>query len=328
MSGDEGSDTSLPDEPRRQVREWLLLRGNRAYVTGLAALVLFAFFAMVTHLASDLFQEPTPLYYVFSGLIGGNITIVTVVVSINQLLVSRELQTPDELRAQIEGIIDYRRGIETRIGQTVPVEPIEFLQLFIEDTRQSGQQLAGLTRVESSDIYAEVDSIVSEFTAHSDRVDELLDESDVGTFRALSMLLRSNYAHQFQTLRRIQADETDQLPDEVADAMDDFLDRLEDIDTARQYFKTIAMQDELASLSQYLLYVGIGSVAVLTAVLVVLTAPAGPRGLPGFPALFISAIITVGFLPLALLFAYILRVTTITKRTVATLPFTSPSQEQ
>ena len=39
-------------------------------------------------------------------------------------------------------------------------------------------------------------------------------------------------------------------------------------------------------------------------------------------------IITIGLLPISLLFAFILRIATVSQRTAATLPFTTPRQEK
>lgn len=44
--------------------------------------------------------------------------------------------------------------------------------------------------------------------------------------------------------------------------------------------------------------------------------------------LLLPAAVTVGFLPLALLFAFIVRTAAVTERTAATIPFTTPDQER
>lgn len=56
------------------------------------------------------------LFYAYSGLIAGSLTLITVVVSINQLLISQELQTPDELHPQIESVVRYRDTVEEAAG--------------------------------------------------------------------------------------------------------------------------------------------------------------------------------------------------------------------
>jgi len=45
-------------------------------------------------------------------------------------------------------------------------------------------------------------------------------------------------------------------------------------------------------------------------------------------SLLVPAFATVGVAPLALLFAFVLRLSTVSERTVAVTPFTTPTQEQ
>lgn len=135
------------------------------------------------------------LFYVHSGLIAGNLTLITVVVSIDQLLLSRELQTPGELQDQIESVIEFHEDVEDATGEIAPVEPLGFLRLLVEGTREESQRLGGLSRdgvVGDGD--EEIRDLVSEITRQMDEVDALLTQSDTGTFGVLSVLLETNYA--------------------------------------------------------------------------------------------------------------------------------------
>jgi len=261
-------------------------------------------------------------------LISGNLTIVTVVVSINQLLLSRELRTPSELETEIEGMVDYRRKIEDAAGQVAPVEPLGFLRLIFETARQQAQQLGGLAVTETDERVAEdVDRVVTKLTQKFDRIDTLLQSRNVGTFQVLATTLGTNYAREINKLRRIKSGHGDQLPADVEDSIDDLVHHLQDIDVARQYLKSIYLQQELASLSRLLFYTGLPSVTVVAAALLLFTAP-GQAHLPEpVVTLLVPAVVTVGLFPLTVLFAYILRTATVARRTAAVIPFTVPTQE-
>lgn len=311
------------------VREWILLDGPRGVVAGATTGLLFAFISLVSVSNASPLRNVQALFYVFGGLIGGNLTIITVVVSINQLLLSRELMTPDELRSQIEGVIDYRDDVEEAVGRIAPVEPMGFLRLLIESTRQTAQQLGGLSFSETPDEVADdVDRIVSRITESADRVDGLLQQSDASTFTVLSATLTTNYARDIHRLRQIQARSGDHLPSDVADRIDDLIYRLRNIDIARQYFKSVYLQQELAALSRTLFYVGLPAVAVVVATLLLLTARGGASVPRPSLAVIVPATITVGLVPLCVLFAFILRTATVTRRTAAVIPFTAPTQEK
>ena len=74
---------------------------------GFAGLLL-AFLTVFSATGLAPMTDVQSLFYAYSALVGGNITLITVVVSLNQLLLSRELQTPGEVRSQIDNAIDYR----------------------------------------------------------------------------------------------------------------------------------------------------------------------------------------------------------------------------
>jgi len=314
---------------RRRLREWFLLDGDRSYVAGIVAITVFAAFVALSVAGLAPYANKQPLYYAFSGLLSGNLTLITVVVAINQLLLSREFNTPGELESQMEGVVEYRSEVESITGRVAPVEPPGFLRLLVESTREQAQNLGGISVNEASDdVRDELDSIVSDVTAQADDVDRLLTESEQSTFKALATTLTTNYAPQIRRLHRIEHRRGDELPDDVADAIDGLVQRLKDVDVARQYFKTIYLQEELATLSRYLFYVGLVSVPVVVSGLLLLTDASGASVPTRYLPVLVPGMLTVGLTPLALLFAFIVRVATVTQRTVSTIPFTTSSQER
>lgn len=319
-----------PGEPLRQrVREWLLLDGDRRVVAVVVAGLFATYFLALGSLDAVPLLDVQSLFYVFSALVGGNLTLITVVVSINQLLLSRELQTPGELRSQIDDVVDYRRDVEDATGEVAPVEPLGFLRLLVEGTREDVQRLGGLSyNGPRGDFEAEVDDAVGDLTDQMEEILVILDESDEDTIDVLSVVLETNYAREINRLRRLKHAYEDEIDEPVQDSIDAVIDRLQEIDVARQYFKSIYLQQELSSLSRMLLYVGLPAVAVALGALLHLTIPASDAAALSYPGVFLVASLTVGTLPLAILCSYILRTATVTHLTAATLPFTTPEQER
>jgi hypothetical protein len=309
--------------------DWVLLDGDRRLVTGIAAVVIFMFFTVITTSALAPLATVQPLLYVFGGLISGNLTVITVVVSINQLLLSREFKSPPELRSQIDGVIDYRADVEEAAGRVAPVDPLGFLRLLFENTRREAQRLGGLATTETGDERgAAIDEVVAEITEQADRVDSLLKRSETPTFDVLSVTLTTNYATDINRLRRIKSGGDEQPPAQVDEAIDTLVHQLQHIDIARQYFKSVYLQEELAQLSRALFYVGLPSVTLVAVGLLLMTAPADAIVSGPVLAVFVATVVTIGLLPITVLFAYILRIATVTQRTAATLPFTTPAQEK
>ena len=66
----------------------------------------------------------------FSGLIDGNLTLITVVVSINQLLLGREFKSPGTLESQIERSTLTTQHQQLRIPLAIGVSFVPLALLF------------------------------------------------------------------------------------------------------------------------------------------------------------------------------------------------------
>lgn len=192
--------------------EWLLLTGHRGgialSITGLFA----AFFTGLVLLGVVPLEHTQPLFSAYTALIVGNLTLITVIVSINQLFLSRELQAPGELETKIEAIVEYRKGIEHTAGEITPATPLRFLRILVEATRQDAQQVGGFAKdgvVTSGN--EEIDDVVMTLTDQMDLIDARLTKSSPDTFNVLSIMLEENYAQQIYKLRTIQAEHADDI---------------------------------------------------------------------------------------------------------------------
>lgn len=327
-SRNESDETDETEFSMTKITKWVLLDGPRMAVTGITAGLLLAFILGVSMSDFTPLSSYQPLFYVFGGLISGNLTLITVIVSINQLLLSRELRTPNELRSEIDGMIEYRSDIEDAAGEIAPVEPLGFLRLVVETNRQQAQQLGGVSVSETDESIAEdIDRVVRKITEQADRVDGLLQERDVGTFQVLSTTLDTNYAREINRLRRIKHRYGDELPTDVSQSIDELVDLLQDIDIGRQYLKSIYLQQELASLSRLLFYTGLPSVVIVATSLFVFTASNETALSDSVMTVLIPVVMTIGLFPLTVLFSFILRTATVARRTTAIIPFTAPAQE-
>lgn len=318
-----------PEPSRSKNAEWFLLTGHRGWIAlGMTSLVAACFIALQL-LGVVPLEHTQSLFYAYSGLIAGNLTLITVIVSINQLFLSRELRTPGELRTQIEDIVEYREDIEETAGEIAPAVPIGFLRILVEATRQQAQHVGGYAR---DGVVAggneDLDDVVTMITGQMDRIDARLTGTSPNTFAVLSIMLETNYAHQIYRLRRIQAEHAGDIGDVAHDEIEDLRDRLHDIDVSRQYFRSIYLQEELSALSRYLLYAGLPSEVIAIASLLALTVPPDqPDATLALEAL-LPVTLTIGLVPLAILCSFFLRTATITGLTAATVPFTTPENER
>ncbi|AUV80755.1 hypothetical protein C2R22_03035 [Salinigranum rubrum] len=326
-----------PTVPDHDDRGWLFAAWRFVFITGnrllIAAGMLGAVYGLLVGV--DVFiggvnqEQVAPLLYLFSALVGGNFTLITIILSISQLVISRQLGSPGELREQIEGTNAYREAIEETMNlEVAPVTPTEFLHMLHDSSAEiidQAQEHLDTVDGERRD----------ELIAHTERLDEQIDavitsvsNPDVSVFGALAVTLSTNHGESIYQLRQLRAKHGDAYPEEVNEALDDLVVRLKQIDVARQYLKTVYVQQELAALSRHLLYVGVP--AVVVSVFVLRTFAVGfdvfsPEMLFGV----VPLAITVAIAPLAVLFAYVLRLASVAERTIAITPFTlaAPKEE-
>lgn len=303
--------------------DWFLLSGNRLVVSAvLLAVVAGVVWGVVLSGLAPL-TERTPILYLLFALVSGNFTLVTIVVSINQFVLSRHLESPGEIREGMEEMVGYRRDVGEAVRErVVPVTPSGFFTILF---RAIDRDIEGLQERDwdDADLAADVEALMTWLDDHAEHVLGLVGGSGAGIRYALLATLDANYARYFAGAYRIRAKYGDELPDDVAESLDRIEKNVEMVDVARRYFKTVFIQSELASLSRLLLYVGV-PVQVATVVLMLLfTAESGPFVARPVLAVAIPLVVTVGFLPITLLTACILRLATVVQRTAAMYPFTT-----
>jgi hypothetical protein len=168
-----------------------------------------------------------------------------------------------------------------------------------------------------------VNDYVDDLTGNADAVTDQLEGAEFGDFEVVRAALNFNYSMKIYQGKRIQAAYGDEFDEAASEALADLLTTLELFGPAREHFKTLYFQWELSDLSRTLLYAAIPALSVAVAALLLFD----PAEYPGYTLgvnhalLGVSAAATVAVLPFALLLAYILRIVTVTKRTLSIGPF-------
>lgn len=300
---------------RAQLKEWILLSGNR-YSIASGVLILMVGVVLISDLTQIVIRNTSPLYYIASALITGNLTLITVVVAINQVVLSQELESPGSLRDEIESTADYR---QMALEQTTrPTEPANFLQQLLQQTRQHTQSLEELLP-ESTD--GEGDRLIIDLQNHCEQIADQLEQTSDDLAKVVILLLGSNYADYIHDSHRLQAIYEENNHEQLHTTLDSLTSDVKNLDVAQQYFTTMFIKQELATLSRSLLYVGIVAVPTPIALLIELTAYTGSF-IPG-TKLFVLTLLTglFGLVPLALLIAFLIRIATVAEEIASITPF-------
>ena len=309
---------------------WLFLTGNRFGVAVALSLlfvaleVLFIEFGLVyvgpgSNLATTL----------GSGLLSGLLTLLTIVLSINQLILSRLFGSAGNLSDQLEGTLDYRRTVEDIADVDVsPNEPSAFIGLLADtlerrvgDFRREVESEAG--SLDSGDDVESYASAVTDYADHLKTADDLDDASKV-----LVVTLGTDYADHLDTTRKYRSRYGEDLPDEADEALDDVLELLKAVATMRQFFKTLTLQQELAMLSRQLIYTGVPAVLVTYFLSHTYTAASDmPTAIdPTYMPIVVAVATGIVLLPLAVLVTSLLRIATVSLYTVSIGTFIPPEE--
>jgi hypothetical protein len=306
---------------------WVLVEApRRAVVAGLTAVVVVSLVVVGTLTPDPVagLGSGDPIETLFQALVGGTITGVTLVVTLNQLVLSQELGAVGDQRERMDAALSFRSDAADAMGDPVSApEPSAFLRDIVERTgERAGACREALGPAADDDLRGDVEALADAVAEDADRVGGRLSGAQFGTFSVLSAALDFNYSLKVYDARRIRAEHD--LPEELADELDALVELLELFGPAREHFKTLYFQWELVDLSRTILAAAVPSL-VVSAYMVLYYDPTGLSGsAAGLPLTVVAIALAVGvaLLPFAVLLAYILRIATVAKRTLSIGPFT------
>jgi hypothetical protein len=334
MADDDGA-TQPSDTMRERAQEstqeiWLLLDADRRIVTILLSSVLFAGIVVAGAVhptpAHTLLTRGDPVETIYQSLIASTVTGVTLVLTLSQLVLSQELGAVGDQRDRMEGAMQFRSDVADAVGTAVsPAEPSSFLRSLVGATRDQAESLR--ESLDGSDLDSGLRDLVTTYIdsviENADTVNDQLEGASFGEFDVVKAALNYNYSWKIYVGQRLRAEYGDDLPSDARDRLDELLDVLELFGPAREHFKTLYFQWELSNLSRTLLYVAVPALTVS----IVSLAFFDPRDFAGVTlglshSLIVLALTTtISLTPFTILLAYILRIVTITKRTLSIGPF-------
>ncbi|WP_306056190.1 hypothetical protein [Natronococcus wangiae] len=302
--------------------EWVLVDGNRVLIATLLSVAVFVLFLFLNEVGIIAFVNDDSTTRLAGGMIAGTFSLVTLVVSINQLILSREFAAAGEARDQLEGVMEFRRDVEGEATvPAAPASPTGLLELLVETIHYRAHALAETVADneggEFAELVAKYANTVGESTG---RVEDTLERTRFGTFTALSAAIGYDDAWQVYAARHLRGSRRDSLSDETLAAFDELIDALQLFNVAREHFKTTYLQRELTQFSQLTIYAGVP--AIISAMLIgfIYADFGGPNISVALLPYVVSALVAVVVSPLALLAAYILRTATVARRTASVGP--------
>lgn len=335
MGGEEGKFSVAEDSGGAwdEAVKWFLLGGNRFVVAaGMVALTVVLTYGLDRAGLITVGPSSTMGTLLSSGITSGLLTLVTVTLSINQLLLSRVFGEPEELRTRLDGTVSFRRDIEEIAAiHSSPTDPEAFLRLVMDTLSDRATDLRSEMESHAGEVRTDVTAYVDGLTTYADRVRETVAaEPRAGksnTADVLSSILGTKYAEGMTAAKHLRSRYDGDLSVEAKAELDTAIELLESVAILRQFFKTLAIQQDLARLSRLIAYTGF--LALLTAFYLTLVYKSSsgvvvdPAYLPLVTSVGLGIIVT----PLALLLSYVIRIATISRYTVSVGPFVPPEEQ-
>ena len=332
MSDSEGSrpsDTMRERVPENSRKFWVLLNANRWLVAAGISGGVFLTLAIIGQLHPTgmpaLFRQADPIETLFQGLLTSIITGVTLVLALSQLVLSQELGAVGDQRERMEGAMTFRKDVEDVIEEPVsPAQPSAFLRSLVKLTKRRAKAVSdAIQDIDNEALTDQVAQFTENVKGNADAVENGLKDAQFGEFDVVFSALNFNYSWKLYAARRIRAENEDVLTEDARAAFDELIDALELFGPAREHFKTLYFQWALIDLSRTMLYASIPALLTAVAGVVYLEPSLFPGNVFGVRTLvvLVSAGVAVSLLPFAFLLSYILRIVTVTKRTLSIGPF-------
>jgi hypothetical protein len=311
-------------ELRGRVADWLFLEGDRRILaTGLIVAVVGLVGSLVSVGVVAVGADSSVAGVFGSGLTAGVVTLLTIALSINQLILSRLFGSLHQLTDRMDGSRDLRGRVAELAGQHSSAnDPAAFLCLVT--TTVSDRATTALSIIERTDADPPValTRALEEIAAYGRSIDAQV-EPGTAIVSVLGVIVGPEYAINMTAVRHLRNEYAESLPANARTELRALDELLEFVGVVRQFFKTIALQQDLAALSRLLIYSGL--IALLVSVSMTLVYQTDSATLsPSTLRIVVPVALGVVIAPFALFAAYILRAATIAYRTISVGPFIPP----
>ncbi|WP_435333827.1 hypothetical protein [Haloarchaeobius sp. TZWWS8] len=322
-SSSKGGDTSVERGSENRWKLWLLIQAPRSVLSVMALAGLFCgLIALEVHGPSTLqkFLSGDELASLFSAIVGAIITSVTLILTVTQLVISQEIGSLSEQNRRLEQQSDFRNNVEDTIGLEVsPSEPATFFRALLEATLQCCREIVDRVEPVTTDEEEAVAEFARGVAEHGEKIQAELKGSEFGSFRVLSAVLDFNYSVKINEARQLRSTHGNRLEKDVTETISDLIETLRFFGPTRGFFKTLYFQWELINVSRAMVYAALPGLAIAGYMIVAFDPQQVVGTVGGIQSLYLvtSAAYALTLVPFVLLLAYIVRILSVLKRTLA-----------
>jgi hypothetical protein len=314
---------------RFHVIRWVLLEANRLAVTGALLSFMFSGLMLVgwvwTFEMQRVLTETPAVQTILTSLLSGIILLVSIVVSINSIVLSHDITSVDAQGDRIQGVVEFRRDIgRLTEGGESPTDPASFLDLMASVIHDRATALQDDINGSDEELTKDIQNYVDEVLETAEPLSNQGGSSSGAEFGILWLGLEADYGTHMDRSRKLRSSHEGELSDTFDERLDDLIQAFQLFATGKEYFKTLYYTQEVSQLSQTLLVISLPSILITASAILAINAQLLPEmwvfGLPPLMS-FVSTVFTVALAPFLVLTAYMLRLSTVAQRTAGAGPF-------
>lgn len=319
----------IPTSRGVNLGRWLLLEGNRYAVTAALLLATFGTILVVgsiwTFEIQRLLTETGAVQTLLNSLLSGIILLVSIVVSINSIVLSYDITSIGNQEDRIQSALEFRRDVGRLADiERSPTNPNAFLSVMAEVIRQRARGLEEVAEGTDEEFAKEIQDHIESTASTADQLEQSLQQVGGAEFGVLWLGLELDYDTLVDRSRMLRTSYDGGFSEDVETQFDELRQAFEVFATGREYFKTLYYSREISQLSRTLLLISLPAILVTATTILAINAHLLPGvwmfGLP--PLLtFVATSFTVSLAPFIVLTAYMLRVATVARRTASAGPF-------
>ena len=314
---------------RIHVIRWILLEANRLAVTGMLLTFMFAALMLIGSLwtfeMQQVLTETPAVQTILSSLLSGIILLVSIVVSINSIVLSHDITSMDAQESRIHGVMEFRRDIGelTESGES-PTDPASFLSLMASVIHDRATALQDGSTGSNEELTQDIQKYVDEVIETVEPLDQQSDSASGAEFGVLWLGLEADYGAFMDRSRMLRSSHGNELSETFDEGLDDLVQAFQLFAVGKEYFKTIYYTQEVSQLSQTLLVISLPSILVTASAILAINAKILPEAwVFGLPPLlsFVATVFTIALAPFLVLTSYMLRLSAVAQRTAGAGPF-------
>ncbi|WP_050032405.1 hypothetical protein [Halorubrum halophilum] len=304
------------------IKRWVLLEANRMAVTG--ALLTFVFVSFIvlgniwTFEMQNLLTDTSAVQTVLNTLLSGMILLVSIVVSINSIVLSHDMSSVSNQEDRVKGASSFRKDLSALSGPDEnPSEPAAFLKVMSRTIRERAQHIDDDTEGIDPDDAEEIRDYVSSVAEKAESLGSI-DDMSGAEFGVLWKGMEFRYGAEMERAGKLKSAYGGEESDHLGDRIDHFMAALELFAIGKEYFKTLYYTREVSKLSQTLLVITLPAILINATTILAIDAGVFPDfwllGLPPLQA-FVAATFTISLAPYLVLTAYMLRLSAVARLT-------------